>query len=385
MKREEYAAKLHQELEQVHVSPALRSRTLAALREKERPIMKKKLTLAFALALATLLLGGVALAAATHWGVLDFVELYAVPHYVPENAPDYIQQDVASWETETLTIAMREMYYDGRYCQSVVDIKPHDPQTLLVSGMYSTNDYYANLLPDTTTEEDSRTIAQFYREGGYEKLLVVSPVFTNDGEVSEGCVLQEDGTLTFYLEAGYKHPQPVRDVTLRLLIQTCVDPEKDQIDRSLDERVTFPLTLTVPEGVVPVTYVSDAPQEFPEAGVRVDRLTVETLPLSLYATIEYSVTDEARYAPLADSLWFEFIDPAITAERPVEQRLAGGFTGTGSVEVYGDGQFIQFETLGVNELRSEYTLRVFDAFTKERYEARTFTMHEVSGTEAISE
>lgn len=376
MKREEYAARLRGELASVRVSPALRQRTLAALDEKERPIMKKKLTTAFALALATLLLCGAALAAADHWGLLDFVERYAVPHHVPENAPDYIQRDVASWETETLTIAMREMYYDGRYLQAVVDVKPRDSKTLLVSGMYSTSDWYANLRPDLTCEEDSRSVARFYRDGGYEKLLLISPAVTSDGETSQGCVLQEDGTLTFYLEVGYKQPQPVRDVTLRLLIQTSVDPENDQVDRSLDERATFPLTLTVPEGVVPVTWVSDAPQDFPEAGVRVDRLTVVAMPLSLYATIEYAIMDEERYAPLEDSLWFEFIDPESPEELPALQRLRSGFTGGGSIEAIGEGQFSQFETLGVNELRDEYTLRVFDAFTKDRYESRTFTMHE---------
>lgn len=339
--------------------------------------MKKKATTALIFALAILLLGSAALAAASHWGLLDFVARYAVPHHIPENAPDYIQRDVASWETDTLTIAMREMYYDGRYLQAVVDVKPRDPRTLLVSGMYSTSDYYANLRPDLPCEEDGRSVAQFFRDGGYEKLLLISPAVTNDGEASEGCVLQEDGTLTFYLEAGYREPQNMRDVTLRLLIQTCTDPENDGIDRSLNERVTFPLTLTVPEGVVPITWVSDAPQDFPEAGVRVDRLTVTALPLSLYATIEYSVTDEKRYAPLEDSLWFEFIDPDSPEELPALQRLRSGFTGSGSVEVCGDGQFIQFETLGVNELRGEYTLRAFDAFTKERYEARTLVMHKV--------
>lgn len=383
MKREEYTERLHQELEQVRVSPALRSRTLAALREKERPIMKKKLTMAFALALATLLLGGVALAAASHWGVLDFVERYADPHYVPENAPDYIRQDVASWETETLTVALREVYYDGYYLQAVMDVKPHDAKTLLVSGMYSTNDYYANLLPDMTTEEDARTIAQFYREGGYEKFLAISPVVTCENDAGQDCILQEDGTLTFYLEAGYQEPQNTRDVELRLLVQTCTDPENNIIDRSLDERATFPLTLTVPEGVVPVTYVCDTPQDFPETGVRVDRLTVVALPLSLYATIEYSVMDEERYVPLEDALWFEFIDPESPEELPALQRLPSGFTSGGSVEVYGDGQFIQRETLGVNELRSEYTLRAFDAWTKERYETRTFTMHEATEAELV--
>lgn len=376
MKREEYAARLHHELQAVHVPPALRSRTLATLHKKEEPIMKKKLTLVLTTALIALLLGSAALAAARHWGLLDFVGRYAAPHHIPEDAPAYIQQNVAAWDTEDLTISVREMYYDGYYLQAVMDIEPRDPSILLVSGMFSTNDYYANLLPELTTEEDDRTIAQHYRDGGYEQLLVLSPAVTTDGETTQGVFLQENGTLTFYLETGYNEPLSTRDAEFRLLIQTCIDPENDRMDRTLDERITLPLTLTVPEGVVPVTWVCDTPQDFPEAGVRVDRLTVVALPLSLYATVEYSVIDAEQYALLEDSLWFEFIDPNSAAELPVQQRLDGGFTGTGGIEGIGDGRFIQRETLGVNELHSEYTLRVFDAFTKDRYEARTFVMHE---------
>jgi len=383
MKHEDYAARLQQELSQIHVPLELRRRILSALPAKEEPIMKKKLSTALIFALVALLLGTVALAAAGHWGLMDFVGRYASSH-VPQDAPEYIQQNVAAWETETLTIAVREMYYDGRFLQAVVDVKPRAPRTLLVSGMYSTNDYYCNLLPDVTDREDSRTIAQYYRDGGYEKLLAVCPTVTNDGDASEDCCLQEDGTLTFYLEAGYREPQNVRDVTLRLLVMTCVDPENDKMDRSLDERVTFPLTLTFPEGVAPVTYICDEPQEFPEAGVRVNRLTIVALPLSLYATIDYSVFDEEKYIPLEDALWFEFIDPDSPETLPALQRLDGGFTSSGSMEVYGDGQFIQSETLGVNELHGEYTLRAFDAWTKERYESRTFIVHEVTEASSIT-
>lgn len=384
MKREEYTARLHEEMQAVRVSPALRSRTLSAIREKENPIMKKKLTIALTFVLVTLLLGSVALAAASHWGLMDFVGRYGGTH-VPDDAPAYIQQNVASWETDDLTISVREMYYDGHYLQAVVDMKPRDPSILLVTGMYSMNDYFCNLLPDVDSQQDSRTVAQYYRESSYEKLLVLSPAITCENDAGQDCFLQEDGTLTFYLEAGYQEPLNIRDVELRLLIQTCVDPENDRMDRTLDERVVFPLTLHVPEGVIPVTYICDEPQEFPEAGVRVDRLTVVALPLSLYTTIEYSVIDEERYVPLEDALWFEFIDPTSAAEFPVQQRLDGGFTGTRGIEVCGNGRFVQSETLGVNELHSEYTLRAYSAWTKDRYEARTFVMREVPGPEAVSE
>lgn len=49
------------------------------------------------------------------------------------------------------------------------------------------------------------------------------------------------------------------------------------------------------------------------------------------------------------------------------------------MEELGDGRFVQRESLGVNELRSEYTLRAFDAWTKERYETCTFVMRKTAG------
>lgn len=378
MKREAYGDRLRQELAGVRVTPALRRRTLSAMKRKEMPLMKKKIPLALALLLAALLLGGAALAAAGYWGLLDFVGRYGGT-YVPESSPAYIQQHVASWETERLTVNVREMYYDGYCLQAIVDVKPRDPGVLLVSGMYSTNDYLCNMRPDVTEQEDARTVAQYYREGGYETLLAVWPAITTDGDVHQSSFLQEDGTLTFYLETGYKDYQPVRETTLRLLIMTCIDPENDRMDRSLDERVSFPLTLTIPEGVAPVVYVCDVPQDFPEAGVRVDRLTVTALPLSLYAAIEYTAIDPERYALVADSLWFEFIDPNSTETLPALQRLDSGFSGEGGIEIIGEGRIRQFETLGVNELRDTYTLRIYDAWEKTRYESRAFPMHEVPG------
>lgn len=381
MKHEEYSVRLHEELEIVRVSPALRQRTLAALQGKEKTIMKKKLTMALAFALAALLLGSVALAAASHWGLMDFVGQYGGTH-VPSNAPDYIQRNVAAWETETMSIILREMYYDGRYLHAVLDMKAHDPHTLLISGMYTPQDRMTSLNGQWEEDEgaDLRTIAQYWQDGGYDRLLAISPAVTCENDTAGACRLQEDGTLTFYLEAGYNQPQAVRDVELRLLIESYIDPMTSTMDSARD-RVTQPLTLTVPPDVAPVTYICDTPQEFPEAGVRIDQLTIEALPLSLYATIEYSVIDEERFEPLVDGLWFEFIDPESTETALALQRLDSGFTSTGSIGELGGGRFTQRETLGANELHDTYTLRAYSAWTKERYETRTFVMHEAAKEE----
>lgn len=359
MTREEYADRLRQELAGVHVSPTLRHCTLSALKEKEQPIMKKKISTALVFVLVMLLLGTVALAAAGHWGLLDFVGRYGGSH-VPSNAPDYIQKDVAAWETDALSVTVREMYYDGRYLQAVVDVKARDEKTLLVSDA-NTVQYTMTGVSDTSAER-----------GDIGRVLAVSPVITSDEGISPSCRQQEDGALTFYIEAGYHDYQPGREVELSLLITPHRDPVTGAAD-SATEHLSFPLTLTVPAGVAPVVYVCNTPQEYPASGIRVEHLSIEALPLSLYATIQYSAMDEDQYALRDDALWFEFCDPVSMEAIPC------GLTFSGSVRTLEGRSFIQRCTLGVNDLHDEYALRLFNEWTRAYDETRFFRMQKVNG------
>ena len=97
MTRRELAERLRRETDGVHASAALMQRTLRAAQGKEenQPVMIKKMTLAVAFALIAVTLCAAAIAAANRWGMLDFVDRYAVDHYIPEDAQTYVQTDVA--------------------------------------------------------------------------------------------------------------------------------------------------------------------------------------------------------------------------------------------------------------------------------------------------
>lgn len=385
MKREEYAAKLHQELELVHVSPALRSRTLAALREKERPIMKKKLTLAFALALATLLLGGVALAAATHWGVLDFVGNHPQT-WLPDNAEAYFTNEVLIAETDAGILTVREVYYDGYRAHITMDLTPKDNKALLIQDQYAMDDMVGNLFRYTheESEADRRTIAQFFADGGYNSLWLTDIRAVQYHDFSVDAMLNEDGTQTFYLWVEFDEHQSTRPLDIELWLCQFASPAEHDRSHYVYEhsKVTIPLQLTAHPEASGQTYICDTPQEYPEVGVRVDRVIAKVMPLDIYTTIEYTVINQTAYNKLDGGLWFEFIDPTSPETSPSWQRLKTGLSSNGSISGEPDGTFFsQHETLAANELRSEYTLRAYDAWTKERYETRTFTMHEATESE----
>ena len=124
MKREELSYALHRQMEGVRVSPQLRRQTLDAAQGKEgRPIMKRKISAALAAALIIAALSAVALAAAGHAGILDFLSRYQGA-YIPDNAGDFIESDVATLDDGALTVSVRELYYDGRTARMTVGVTP---------------------------------------------------------------------------------------------------------------------------------------------------------------------------------------------------------------------------------------------------------------------
>ena len=125
--------------------------------------------------------------------------------------------------------------------------------------------------------------------------------------------------------------------------------------------------------------MSEAPTLYESIGVQVDRLLIEVKPQEIYVTLDYTVTDRAKYDQLEGGLWFEFINPDSKEEAYYDQRLRSGLTGGGSSgPVDGDPdtatRFTQRETLARNELHDTYTLRAFECWEKERFETHTLTM-----------
>ena len=414
MTRKELAERLRRETDGVHASAALTQRTLRAAQGKEenQPVMMKKMTLAVAFALIAVTLCAAAIAAANRWGMLDFVDRYAVDHYIPEDAQTYVQTDVAQLENEWVTVSIRELYYDGRTSRMTVDVAPKAEHVLLVGEDLCLSDPFINLTHEYVMdgENDMRTVYQVIGEEGYEAVYAAtSCTFDAAHGITGGSmdyILGEDGTLTIFQQEEYAENRPQREVTFQAIImpyETPLDPDEyANYDRreTLEATITMtasvsPTDVPVGEREVPNVYVSREPIEYPSVGVRVDRLVIEVKPQDIYAIIDYTVTDAEAFAKTENGLWFEFIDPEKASDLPADgqyaqQRLTSGLSGGGMVMPLDDDKetptmYRQTETLGRNELHDAYTLRAFNCWEKDRYETHTFAMRPATAEDLATE
>lgn len=402
MTRKELAERLRTETDGVHAAPMLVQRTLrAAYGKEEKPVMKKKIAWAAAMALLAVMLCAAAIAAANRWGMLDFIDRYAVDHYIPEDAQDYVVTDVAVLENEQVAVSIRELFYDGRTSRMTVDVTPKEEHVLVMGEDVNLSDLFINLTQEYVMdgENDMRTIYQVMQAEGYKKAYAADVCMLDALQGITGgsmdYILGEDGTLTIFRQDEYADDQPQREVTLQAILMpydTPLDPA-GYTDYDRREILEVPLTLTasvnptdapIPEGGIANVYVNREPVEYPSVGVRVDRLTIEVKPQDIYAIIDYTVTDMETYAKTDRGLWFEFIDPELADQLPADgqyaqQRLTSGLSGGGMVMPLDDEQseptmYRQTETLGKNELHDVYALRAFNCWEKDRFETHTFEM-----------
>ena len=388
MKKEELAFTLRRQA--VQVSPALRQRTLRAARGKEATYMRRKITAAAAFALVAVTLAVVALATANHWGILDFVSRYQGA-YIPEDAASYVQTDVLQMQDERFRVNVREQYYDGRTARLAIDVTPLDSSILLTGVDTALTDNWQNLWQPESgwSEGDKRSVLDVLTERGYTQAYCVN-VWTQDAQNGGMCGamdyrLSEDGTLTIFMQEEYDDDRPTREMVIMADFSPYAFPVSADSAPDYEHRIRLeqPLVLTAAvdatiapaaEGAVAGAYVSAEPVDYPQCGVRVERVLIEVKPQEIYATVDFTVTDQQAFDAMEDGLWFEFIDPQSTEAEPYAQRLKSGLSGGGGVYSQDDVHYRQTETLGKNELHSSYTLRAFSCWDKTRFETQTFAM-----------
>ncbi|MBR6569877.1 MAG: hypothetical protein IKK75_05430 [Clostridia bacterium] len=387
MKKADFVTRYRAEMADVHVSPQLKRSTLDALEGKEKPIMKKKLSAALVLMIAIFLFGAAALAAANHAGILDFAGRYA-DTYVPEDASNYVQTDVLSVENELVTVHLRELYYDGYIARMAVDVAPKDSSIMLLGEDMAPEDNWQNMTVRSGEwdENDQRTALDIYRENDYQSVYAVNCRMFSDGVADRtfDYLLSEDNVLTLYLQTTFENSKAERPITLDVYLTPYGQPFNDKVYQWPDDRIIIEMPLVLQQIEYDnETYICMDAQEFPSIGVRVDEIRLEVRPQDIHSEILFTIIDRDAYNALEDGLWFEFIDPESTAEKPFEQRLQGGMTGYGGIEIT-DGKdmatavhFRQTESLGRNELHDTYTLRAYECWEKQRFETRTFQMRKV--------
>lgn len=378
MKESQISDALRESMNAVRLSPALRAKTLYAMRgsEERRPKMKRKFSAALAFALVGVLVVAVALAVANRKGVLDFLSYSEAT--LPENAGDYVQTDIASDERDGLHAAVREVVYDGHRLWATVDINMDGEKPLLTGLDYGLDDEekWAWLRHDES-ETDDRTILDVYRAEGYtDAYYIVASVYDESDDQNTSCEahLQDDGTLTFYESISFEQAKAEREITVS--VRAFKYEEKDgRMNLNQKPMAELKLRFTAKASAVDdETIVSVEPVEYESIGVRVDRVMVTTKPLEMDYAIEYTVVDAEKFAQTDDGLWFEFIDPNSTETEPYAQRLKDGFSRTGEVTPMNDTHYRQTGTLSLDEKAERYTLRAYECWEKRRFDTHEIRM-----------
>ena len=353
--------------------------TLRRLREEEERPVKRKLRLSAAIAVAAcLIVATAAFAAASHWGLFDFLDQGRDSGTLPE-AAEIVATDPPQegGEGELASFKLREAVYDGEYVYMVVDATPADGILLLGPDMLP-----PDAMRDLTKEDsDALTIGE-YAEANNLQMAIVGISTAAAAEGAEDIVtsmdwrLEADGTLVFMLSGDA--PQGMGDAletTLLCSVTPLVpaaegegiimqyfeedgeEPVSKYIGYDVDEahiqRSELAFALTAAGPAEAQAYDLDA--AYPGCGVRVERVTFEPSPMALYYEIRFTITDEAAYAATEDGMQFEFLDAN-------GERLPDGATMSGQTAAQADGSLVQSGSLSAqSDLSQIAALRAFTA------------------------
>lgn len=325
------------------------------MKKEELPV-KRKLSVGALVAIALIFAMTVALAATNQAQLLDIVGRL-IHSFVPDNAQTYMQAQNVSFENEIVSACIRESYYDGHSLRLAIDVTPKEENVLLIHTQndmeqpwqYLITPNYADMdTTDTrTVQEVSESYSKVYRIGAE-----IESLDQDDTEkyVCYGSYVfdPETNVQTIVFQETSINDIPARNVQVKL---TCKEVWKVYKEDYYSELISPSMTFTF-EGETQ-TYVSTAPVEFPNAGVRVDRLLIEVKPLDIYATIEHSLLNEN-----AKSANFLFIDP--DANGADTQELHHGLSLLASATAMQGEQPVKLHILGRDELRNSYTLALWD-------------------------
>ena len=366
--------------------------TLRRLREEEERPVKRKLRLSAAIAVAAcLIVATAALAAASHWGLFDFLDQGGDSGALPEAAEivatDPPQEGGAG---ELASFRLRETVYDGEYVYMVVDANACGRSLAAragpaAAGRDARSDQGRFRRHDHRRIRRGKRTANGHREHQHRRAAEGA----EDAITSFDWRLEADGTLVFMLSG--EAPQGAGDAfetTLLCSVTPLVsapegegiimqyfeedgeEPVSKYIGYDVDEahiqRSELAFALSAAGPAEAQAYDLDA--AYPGCGVRVERVTFEPSPMALYYEIRFTITDEAAYAATEDGVQFEFLDAN-------GERLPDGATLGGQTAAQADGSLVQSGSLSAqSDLSQIAALRAFNCWTKERYESHELTL-----------
>lgn len=350
--------------------------TLGEMQRKEDEKPMKRISVSFAIVLTIILLAAMAMAAATQWGVFDFIANQQGEGKVLEEAAALLQSDLPQegGQAEGATFTLREAVYDGKELYMVVAVTPKDAQTMLLGVDATPSDSMVNMGPQF--EGVTASIEEYAAQQGKTQLLHTNIYDNVEANGVEGLVstmdyvMEQDGTLVYILK-GSLETEAV-SVPVELICMT--SPYEDSVDGliyTMEKTVRTPLNFTLQTAQVRDSVSSTQPALYSDCGVQVDRVTLSSTAMATHVMIEFSVVDAAAYALTDDGLWFEFLDAN-------GERLPDGPMGSGSVYAVDEAgtRFIQEDSLTAMEtLPEKVVLRGYNAWEKNRYETHEIELN----------
>jgi len=372
-------------LSHVQADPWLAQRVLAHAKG-EKPVVKKiSVSMMIAILLVILTLTGALATVLNAWGIIDFAGNHANV-YIPPRYEESIKQENTVVEGDNLTCHIQQSYYDGKILRVTAQIIPKGDVLLLGDSTYQ-HDTIECLFPSFDVEQ--MTIAAYALKHHEGRMAEVVLGIDSDVNSSGGFRLNEDGSATVYLEAGFEDEQAERDVSLRLTYlpviyiseEDCQTYDGSVYDFSARETLLIPMTF---HSTAVKTFVCKDTLSFPSVGVEISNVLLTVTPLEIRYTLEYKITDPALYNQQENGLWFEFIDPNSTETQPAAQRVSDGLTIVGSSGRV-DGRYDlpnelgtryhEIGSIGLDALGEEYTLRAYNAWNRTYYEQVTFKVN----------
>ena len=302
--------------------PSLAQRVLRRARRKEEPGRKRgKLSVGAAVALVMALMSVTALAAGL-WGVIDFAKRRGTTPL--EEAARRVQTGIAQQggETSWAHFTLREAICDGVAAYLVFDVTPTDEHTLLV-------------FQDTMPEESARylsadcpeemTIADYAEANGYTRIVRVSVGEDSSAECLGDLSIDEwvtESGITLNLLGRYDGSG---DAEIRFICVAVTDEEERERDTlTATLRVTPPLWTVASAGAV----------DYPEAGIRINSLTLTGTVMSAYVDMKCTITNPAIFLNDEEDMMFEFLDENGAV-------IHRGALGEGSRDTRGGGGIIE--------------------------------------------
>ena len=380
--RQEVSDALERRLSGLQDDPWLTAKVLSKA-EGEKPVKKISVSAILVIALLALTMAGALAAALNAWGVIDFAGNLGWT-YVPENARDSVTAENLTVETDHVICTIRESYYDGEILRVTADIEPKEKMLLVADD--------ETIIP-ADNEEDCVSAVEYAKAHFGGRLGDVYLYPDMDADCRWDWRSNEDGSVTVYIACIFPDKLPERDAELELGYVPGRDLES-LTEEELEEEGPFdaenmvrtPVILKV-RAVETESYVCEEPLDFPSAGVQITRVTMTVSPLEILYRLYFTVTDLEKYKALNNSLWFEFVNPESTATEYFEQTYESGLSGGGSIVCVDDEDefgnekvgtvLCQTDTLGLNALGEEYTLRAYNCWEKTRYETVTFRVTKV--------